>query len=102
MLDEDFDYDPEIDGYLSLDRVGEYIKDPKYIIYLDIPGSLTFGANEVHKNTTWEDLAHYMLMREKGITKAEAIAECIKTKPTIVLHDKAFLDPIHAEYRVFN
>jgi hypothetical protein len=95
------DFDPEVDGYTSLDRVGEVIEEPRYVVYLDLKDSTTFGTNDIPRQSV-EDLVHYLLMRDKQIPMVEAIAECMRLKPRLVIEDAEIGKALSYDYIVFH
>lgn len=84
----------------ALDKIGEYVAKPKYLVYLNQPGSTTFATNEVPK--LQNELFHYLIMRETQCTAADAMVTCLKTKPTVIVEQ--FGSPIsyEADYLVLH
>lgn len=78
-------FDDDIqEGFPALERIGEYVEQPKYIIFFDRPNSKTFALKEVPKQIT-NELFHYLMMRETGCSAVEAAYACIKNKEALVI-----------------
>jgi len=77
----------ETQSFPALEKVGEFIEEPTMLVYRDHPESQTFAITDLANFKQGNQLFHYLLMRESGITAAAAALECIKTSPRLVIED---------------
>lgn len=105
-LDENFEDSRSL--ILDLDRIGEVAESVKFLVYLNIPGSKTFGTNDLAKHINERgsdpvnDLIQYLMMREKNCTISEAINYCINLKPTLIVEDVYTLLKYSYPYEVYH
>lgn len=85
----------------DLNRVGEDIAECDYVINLSTEKTIVYGSNHLPIKDN-NDLAHFLMMRNRNISMEEAVKVCEVEKPYITVVDVLTGKTAYYDYMVIN